>query len=128
MENGITETDNDNTSKRKGGRPGRKDKADPWTVRVDSETRQIIAKAASQEDKTLEAFFGTTLREYCQELIIKPRQQALLKQEDLDPSKFVSVDDFDHFKKEVLTAIQQTQSTGLLHGVRRFLFGTGSKP
>lgn len=124
MENGSTETNNDDTNKRKGGRPARKDKADPWTVRVDTETRQIIAKAASREDKTLEEFFGTTLREYCQELIIKPKQQALIRQEDIDSSKFVSVDDFDHFKKEILTAIQQTQSPGLLTGVRRFLFGT----
>ncbi len=123
MENGITETAIDNTSKRKGGRPGRKDKADPWTVRVDTETRQVILKAASKEGKTLEEFFGTTLREYCQELITKPKNQALTLQEDLDPAKFVSVDDFDHFKKEILTAIQQTQSPGLLQGIRRFVFG-----
>jgi uncharacterized protein (DUF1778 family) len=123
MENGITETSIDNTSKRKGGRPGRKDKADPWTVRVDTETRQVIIKAASNEGKTLEEFFGTTLREYCQELITKPKNQALTRQEDLDPAKFVSVDDFDHFKKEILTAIQQTQSPSLLQGIRRFVFG-----
>jgi uncharacterized protein (DUF1778 family) len=123
MENGITETTIDNTSKRKGGRPGRKDKADPWTVRVDTETRQVILKAASKEGKTLEEFFGTTLREYCQELITKPKNQALTRQEDLDPAKFVSVDDFDHFKKEILTAIQQTQSPSLLQGIRRFVFG-----
>lgn len=123
MENGITETNNDNTNKQKGGRPSRKDKADPWSVRVDTETRQIVMKAASRENKTLEEFFGTTLREYCQELITKPKQQALLKQEDIDPSKFVSVDDFDQFKHEILRAIQQTQSPGLLAGVRRFLFG-----
>lgn len=123
MENGITETNNDNTNKRKGGRPARKDKADPWTVRVDIETRQVIAKAANREDKTLEEFFGTTLREYCQELITKTRNQALTRQEDLDPAKFVSVDDFDHFKKEILTAIQQTQSPSLVQGIRRFLFG-----
>lgn len=124
MENGITETNNDSTSKQRGGRPSRKDKADPWSVRVDAETRQIIAKAASREDKTLEEFFGTTLREYCQELITKPKQQALLRQEDIDPSKFVSVDDFDRFKQEILSAIQQTQSPGLLTNIRRFLFGT----
>lgn len=124
MENGITETSNDNTSKQKGGRPSRKDKADPWSVRVDTETRQIITKAASRENKTLEEFFGTTLREYCQELIIKPKQQALIRQEDIDLSKFVSVDDFDHFKKEILTAIQETQSPGLLTSMRRFLFGS----
>lgn len=123
MENGITETNNDNTSKQKGGRPSRKDKADPWSVRVDTETRQIVTKAASRENKTLEEFFGTTLREYCQELITKPKQQALLRQEDIDPSKFVSVDDFDQFKQDILRAIQQTQSPGLLAGVRRFLFG-----
>lgn len=123
MENGITETNNDNTSKQKGGRPSRKDKADPWSVRVDTETRQIVTKAASRENKTLEEFFGTTLREYCQELITKPKQQGLLRQEDIDPSKFVSVDDFDQFKQDILRAIQQTQSPGLLAGVRRFLFG-----
>lgn len=124
MENGITETNNDNTSKQKGGRPSRKDKADPWSVRVDTETRQVIIKAASRENKTLEEFFSTTLREHCQELIAKPKQQALLRQDDIDPSKFVSVDDFDQFKQEILSAIQQTQSPGLLAGVRRFLFGT----
>jgi len=122
VENGIAETNKDNTGKKK-GRPERADKADPWSVRVDIETRRIIAKAASREDKTLEEFFGTTLRQYCQELIIKPKNQALTRQEDLDPTKFVSVDDFDHFKKEILTAIQQTQSPGLLTGIRRFLFG-----
>lgn len=124
MENGVTATTTDNTSKRKGGRPSRKDKADPWTVRVDTETRQIIIKAASREDKTLEEFFGTTLREYCQELITKSKNQALIRQDDVDPTKFVSVDDFDHFKKEILTAIQQTQNPGLLTGIRRFLFGS----
>lgn len=122
MDNGITETNND---KPKGGRPARKDRAAPWAVRVDTETRQIIAKAASREDKTLEEFFGTTLREYCQELITKPKHQALLKQEDIDPSKFVRVDDFDQFKQEILSAIQQTQSRGLLTNIRQFLFGTG---
>jgi uncharacterized protein (DUF1778 family) len=122
MDNGITETNKDNTGKKK-GRPERTDKADPWSVRVDIETRRIIAKAASREDKTLEEFFGTTLREYCQELITKPKNQSLTRQEDLDPAKFVSVDDFDNFKKDILTAIQQTQSPGLLQGVRRFLFG-----
>ena len=122
MDNGITETNKDNTEKKK-GRPARVDKAAPWAVRVDIETRRIIAKAASREDKTLEEFFGTTLREYCQELITKPKNQALTRQEDIDPAKFVSVDDFDHFKKEILTAIQQTQSPGLLTGIRRFLFG-----
>lgn len=124
MENGITETSNDNTGKQKGGRPSRKDKADPWSVRVDPETRLIISKAANRENKTLEDFFGTTLREYCQDLITAPKQQALLKQEDTDSSKFVSVDDFDQFKQEILSAIQQTQSPGLLTGIRRFLFGT----
>ena len=124
MENGITETSNDNTSKQKGGRLTRTDKADPWSVRVDTETRQIITKAASRENKTLEEFFGTTLREHCQELITKPKQQALLRQDDIDPSKFVSVDDFDQFKQDILSAIQQTQSPGLLTGIRRFLFGT----
>lgn len=124
MKNGITETSNDDTNKQKGGRPGRKDKADPWSVRVDPETRQIIAKAANQENKTLEEFFGTTLRQYCQELITAPRQKALSKQEDIDPSKFVSVDDFDQFKQEILGAIQQTQSPGLLTGIRRLLFGS----
>lgn len=123
MKNGIAETNNDNTGKKK-GRPERTDKADPWSVRVDIETRLIIAKAASREDKTLEEFFGTTLREYCQELITKPKNQALIRQDDLDPAKFVSIDDFDHFKKEILTAIQQTQSPGLLTGIRRFLFGS----
>ena len=63
MENGITETNNDNTNKQKGGRPSRKNKADPWSVRVDTETRQIITQTASRENKTLEASFGTTLRE-----------------------------------------------------------------
>jgi len=123
MGNGITETNKDNTGKKK-GRPERTDKADPWSVRVDVETRRIIAKAASREDKTLEEFFGTTLREYCQELITNPKNQSLTRQEDLDPAKFVSVDDFDHFKKEILTAIQQTKSPGLLTGIRRFLFGS----
>ena len=122
MKNGITETNNNNTGKKK-GRPERTNKADPWSVRVDIETRRIIAKAASQEDKTLEEFFGTTLREYCQDLITKPKNQALTRQDGVDLTKFVSVDDFDHFKNEVLTAIQQTQSSGLLQGVRRFLFG-----
>ena len=122
MENGITETNKDNTEKKK-GRPARADKAAPWAVRVDIETRRIIAKAASREDKTLEEFFGTTLREYCQELITKPKNQALTRQDEIDPAKFVSVDDFDHFKKEILTAIQQTQNPGLLTGIRRFLFG-----
>jgi uncharacterized protein (DUF1778 family) len=124
MESGITETSNDNTGKKK-GRPERTDKADPWSVRVDIETRRIIAKAASREDKTLEEFFRTTLRGYCQEMISKSKNQALARQDDVDPVKFVSVDDFDHFKKEILTAIQQTQSPGLLKGVRRFLFGSG---
>lgn len=122
MENGITETNNDNTGKKK-GRPERTDKADPWSVRVDIETRQVIAKAASREAKTLEEFFGTTLREHCQELITKPKNQALTRLDDLDPAKFVSVDDFDHFKQEILSAIQQTQSPSLLTGIRRFLFG-----
>lgn len=123
MDNGIAETNNDNTGKKK-GRPERTDKADPWSVRVDIETRRIIAKAAGREDKTLEEFFGTTIREYCQELITKPKNQALIRQEDLDPAKFVSVDDFDQFRKEIITAIQQTQSPGLLTGIRRFLFGS----
>ncbi len=122
MENGITETNKDNTGKKK-GRPERTDKADPWSVRVDIETRRIIAKAAGREDKTLEEFFRTTLREYCQELITKPKNQAITRQDDVDLTKFVSVDEFDHFKREILTAIQQTQSPGLLQGVRRFLFG-----
>lgn len=122
MDNGISETSKDNTGKKK-GRPERLDKAAPWSVRVDIETRQIVAKAAGREDKTLEEFFGTTLREYCQELITKPKNQALIQREDLDLTKFVSVDDFDHFKKEILTAIQQTKSPNLLQSVRRFIFG-----
>lgn len=123
MENGITETNNDNTGKKK-GRPARADKADPWAVRVDVETRRIIAKAASRENKTLEEFFGTTLREYCQELLVKPKNQTLTRQDDIEPAKFVSVDDFNQFKQEILTTIQQTQSPGLLQGIQRFLFGS----
>lgn len=70
-ENGIPEINNDNTGKKK-GRPAPTDKADTWAVRVNKETRQIIAKAASYEEKILEDFFGTTLRDYYQELIDIP--------------------------------------------------------
>lgn len=123
MNNGIAETNKYNTEKRK-GRPERKDKADPWSVRVDIETRRIISKAASQEGKTLEEFFGTTLRAYCQEQLTQPKEQALVRQEPIDTSQFVRTDDFDQFKQEIMNAIQQTQSPGLVANIRRFLFGS----
>lgn len=78
----------------------------PWPIKVNTETRLLIKKAALAENKTLENFFKTSIRQLCEQIINESDARITLTNK-IDLSSYVTKEELDQIKREIIDQLQK---------------------